>query len=1222
MQQLMQRLQPHEYLLLLGRGMLGVNLKQCYRAGAGVYVDYLVKPGAAAQSGVVYPGDLLVTVGDVDVSKGTIETVPQQIASAKRPVHLTLSTAVHADPPVSTNHVDVAIALLHQIKAEPGTPIRSNLVRKRSESSNSSSGSSSQDSMEAETGTSDDNMMELVQPCSFDACDGEEANNVPIDDVIASSSSSQSVMDAYVNPGAPPVPVRECYFPQAAKRNTDCSVPIADLCQKAASDTSFRAALRNAFLLTVMDGRRFPFLVRSFSMQADKDEKDEPTTATSHCSAMLMLFLEMMNYADLHPVMPYHRQKKMAVSIAYKFFLPTLAGRDVVPPMFDFHHIVADPSLRQLEMSLKSDTLPRDLFLDFAEALLDSLATERPFLSFLVGQECARMRAYLRNTAPFCNIPLHQALKCESPSSKNFLVYSLLYLLCMTDRECFGEHDDVLDGLHGQGRHNRVEEAASGLTAALFIRHRLLPVAEATKQDKGMVHDLIAIVEQFWEMFVDPTVGALAQSSRSAEAVEQLNALRAVLQDAHGCLEKEQEPSKGRLAELLVNTKVVDTAAALAEELIFEYAVNVHSRFRMHKFHEWMCDEMARVQSNLNETGPVPPFPKDCIKRLLRKADLPPGISAHKPSQLPQSEIRQDGQSLLQYCNAECAVVFGTSVGLDLAKQMASPAIDRSDIRRYNCQSVALESGDNKTLTPAEIPATLESYAVVPPQRSKPFGKNLNDFWKSEDGWEVSLINFMIPRADSSDSGDDSSLFGASLVFQRTMSRIDEAIASQVNLELVCDKEKASEESPGSSSPVSGGSDNDSEVTRKVKISGNHPTFSRRLSERSWSERISREVRDGGDSSVVIGLALVSQRNVILAMRDTLSRLLHDFSRSPNSADAKPCCCGTLVELLGNFSHQDVEAESLKSILEPFLRDSAASWIERPQKDAFEEVAGQQLISCLPPIPLALLFVTALLEQKIVLSSSRRSVLMSCTVALSALLKPLKWCHLLVPRVPAALASDLLQYPAPFVLGMPSEDPGIMDLIRDLPADVTLVDLDVGRVIVAPSFAHDNELGRGIPNDAETARVLRSQVLYLAQSLGGVFGTCLDRQTWSCDSPFAETEGNTTQFARLRSVCNCFIEELLAGTASCCYWIEEASAEEGSPHKTSDSTVLFDEDRFFHIKNARDQGGFTPLVRKPSNNGLALSLNDFDLVLELFLRCQSMNAYIGTMERNEMVFAL
>ena len=231
-------------------------------------------------------------------------------------------------------------------------------------------------------------------------------------------------------------------------------------------------------------------------------------------------------------------------------------------------------------------------------------------------------------------------------------------------------------------------------------------------------------------------------------------------------------------------------------------------------------------------------------------------------------------------------------------------------------------------------------------------------------------------------------------------------------------------------------------------------------------ECISNKVQDL-DSSVTVGMAVVSQGNMIIIMRETLWLLLCNYSQSPDKI-----ACSALVNILGNFAHQDVKTSSLKCILEPFMISASKPWLEQPvgaQKDAFEETTGWQLIQCLPPIPLALMFVMALLEQKIILTNTHRSVLLSATVALNELLKPLKWCHLLVSWVPLALAGDLLQYLAPFILGMPSEDPGNMDLICELPEDVTLVDLDVGCIILAPSFAHDSELGQGMQNNAETS---------------------------------------------------------------------------------------------------------------------------------------------------------
>uniref|UniRef100_A0A7S2YHD9 UDENN domain-containing protein n=1 Tax=Entomoneis paludosa TaxID=265537 RepID=A0A7S2YHD9_9STRA len=269
------------------------------------------------------------------------------------------------------------------------------------------------------------------------------------------------------------------------------------------------------------------------------------------------------------------------------------------------------------------------------------------------------------------------------------------------------------------------------------------------------------------------------------------------------------------------------------------------------------------------------------------------------------------------------------------------------------------------------------------------------------------------------------------------------------------------------------------------------------------------------------------------------------------------------------------------------------------------------------------------MEQKIVITGSRRSVLLSATTALAEMLKPLKWCHLMVPRVPSNLAGDLLQYPAPFILGMPAQDPGILELIRELPEDVTLVDLDVGRVILASSFSTE-DLSRGTPKNETTARALRTQVLSLAQCLGNVFGTCIDPASWSCDKLLFDGAGSgndaQSRFPALKSACHDFLQELLAGATSCCYWIEEATCgnTDDEPRKPNNElTVLFDEDRFFRIKDARHKHPFMPLL-SPASEGtkLAMGMDNFNLILEVFLRCQSMNAYIGSREQEEMIFSL
>jgi hypothetical protein len=346
-----------------------------------------------------------------------------------------------------------------------------------------------------------------------------------------------------------------------------------------------------------------------------------------------------------------------------------------------------------------------------------------------------------------------------------------------------------------------------------------------------------------------------------------------------------------------------------------------------------------------------------------------------------------------------------------------------------------------------------------------------------------------------------------------------------------------------------GDGDEKKETIRKVKVTSDFLEFNKKMEGGAWVERAAQDEYRDKSKPVSIGLALVSRRNVILAMRDTLNMLLYDYSRLPGeSASSGPSVnCSALVNILGTFANKNIEGGAMKQILEPYLRAASSQWIDRPvceQSKTFEKMALQQLSDCLPPTPLALMFVTVLLEQKVVLSSSRRSVLHAATVGLASLLHPLRWSHLLVPLVPGALAGDLIQYPAPFILGIPSEEDSNRELLGNLPKDVTLIDLDVGRVILAPSFGQDNEMVRRSSDSEATANALRSQVLYLAQAIGGVFGTSLRPKSWGCDSPFRPEEAPSSGVESLRSVARSFVHELLEGKFSRSYFNEASKWDE------------------------------------------------------------------------------
>ena len=111
-------------------------------------------------------------------------------------------------------------------------------------------------------------------------------------------------------------------------------------------------------------------------------------------------------------------------------------------------------------------------------------------------------------------------------------------------------------------------------------------------------------------------------------------------------------------------------------------------------------------------------------------------------------------------------------------------------------------------------------------------------------------------------------------------------------------------------------------------------------------------------------------------MRETLSLLYDDFclvktcSKDGRENDVPCYLCQPLIDVLGVLSHSQVEVISLNCLLERYLSFTTLQWIQRPlsdQKEALSEACGMHLIKSLPPVPLALLFVTILLEQKVCL---------------------------------------------------------------------------------------------------------------------------------------------------------------------------------------------------------------------------------------------------------------
>jgi hypothetical protein len=506
---------------------------------------------------------------------------------------------------------------------------------------------------------------------------------------------------------------------------------VSGLCEVCSLDSNFRVALRNAFLTCAIDSRRLPFLARHLSAEEELPEgSNEGNMAPS---AQLMLFLELMSFLDLYSVTSFLRLKENASRIAYKFFLPTQIGSNLQPPLFDFHSIVPGSSLRHLEFVLsgkKSNTIPRDIFLDFQKAVADSLSAG-PFISFLASGECARMRSYLRNTAPYTSVPLRELFDSVvgdekyTAATKNCFAYILLFSICQVEKEPNGEHNFATEEDNG-----RVVGAPDGLCCAIYIKRSLVPTINEAKAkletikpdedlDPSISKKVLSSCEFFWDTYVN---GSLDILSKRTDIESCCNQLRSEFETVSNEILKAGPLELNRKAvETVVKSNLVKYAEILAAELLYNYGANVHTKFREHKFHEWMCTELSKVRAvdpNYTNKQELPVLPQGCVKRLLRKAELPDGVSSHKPFK----GSSKDADNERNYPNAEMAVVFGSSVGTDLATEMPISGIEDSDIRRYACLPVALDR-ESESMSGETLPPTFESYAVVPPMKSKPFGK-------------------------------------------------------------------------------------------------------------------------------------------------------------------------------------------------------------------------------------------------------------------------------------------------------------------------------------------------------------------------------------------------------------------------------------------------------------------------------------------------------------------
>jgi hypothetical protein len=708
--EIISSLPSHEHMMLLGHGMLGVNLKQSFLRNEGVYVDFLVLDGAAAKSLVVMVGDSLRSVGNTCLRKETIHNVPGIIASTARPAPLIFSTGTDITSGSTfggtVDAIDIVIGLFHCLRdmAE-----RHNVTEETAADSESPS-AEVRDDLGPVIQSRSDSFQDTADNLQIKSSGSGAMSTMPVVDPFV------GIEEAHLHDASLPLFRRsevdpEGRFLSLSFRRCNDGFDVSFLCLAAAGNASVRNALRFALLSCLADGRRLPFLARYFAMletEPMSNRIDHIPAGLPTPNAMLGLLVELHTFADRYDVIPASRRIELAKQIAYRYFLPTPTASGIVAPMVDFHQLVPATSIRKLETSLGAnvDQIPREIFATFQNAALDSLSIQ-PFVSFLVSNECARMRAYLRGTAPCLTAHLSSVIDGlvqdnTDPHAKSYFLFLLCYLLCRTEKEGYGENDNVL---HEPGNH-RVGNAAASICAVVFIRKVVLPSAQSDTA--------ACTIGRLWDEYVAPETGALARVPTTNEANLALNRLR------NKIVSLQSQIGEGPDARVVWNDEsLFEMCSSLADGLLFDFAASEFPKFREHKFHEWMStDVLSSTEGPSSTFQAIPKLPQGSIKSLLRKVDFPMSVSRHKPTrEVLSHDIRRGENSSEGHVASELdyAVVFGTSVN------ETADNLPTAQIERYSCAGLREKhSPEADDFGLAGVPGTLESYAMVSRSRWNP----------------------------------------------------------------------------------------------------------------------------------------------------------------------------------------------------------------------------------------------------------------------------------------------------------------------------------------------------------------------------------------------------------------------------------------------------------------------------------------------------------------------
>lgn len=327
--------------------------------------------------------------------------------------------------------------------------------------------------------------------------------------------------------------------------------------------------------------------------------------------------------------------------------------------------------------------------------------------------------------------------------------------------------------------------------------------------------------------------------------------------------------------------------------------------------------------------------------------------------------------------------------------------------------------------------------------------------------------------------------------------------------------------------------------------------------------------RDDGmhdvDLYVSYGVCVLTRIPCINALRVPLTKLASDADKLAASLTwSRP-------DGLSVGGDLPTPAEQATRILEQLdLREDAFSSLRQCYDHSIESIRAptvlrwggaqdfsmEMILRTLTPKNFVTILIAFILEYKVVVVSSRLTVLTALGELLKTLIAPLRWSHVYVPLVPKKISSQILQCPTPFFVGMHREsfDPS------STPSDVIILDMDSDACRITAELAKALYAGRRLAKELES--VLRPEISMCDDIASPAPPPPPSTSSKGAAALAALSGGGDTQGNALREalrLCKLFVADVLVGVEVCC--------TQAVDH--DELVVLFDEDMFSSYKARR-----------------------------------------------------